>query len=176
MLQFQVIGNLGADARVEEANGRKFVSFNVGHNERWTDDRGNAHESTSWISCALNGDGGNLLPHLVKGRQVYVSGRGSVRVYSSPKTHRMEAGINISVERIELIGSQQNEVPSRLVDFEGVLHTINKAYWIPFEEAVALGAKDNSPANLWTPSGERYNVSIQGWITKAPKPAADVHA
>lgn len=171
MLQFSVIGNLGADARVEEANGRKFVSFNVGHNERWTNSEGRVNESTLWVSCAMNGDGGGLLPYLTKGRQVFVSGRGSVRVFSSPKNHRMEAGVNISVDRLELIGGQGDDVPRRLYDQDGVQVDVAKFYYVPFEKAIALGAKDGKPATLMSQGGDIFNVSVQGYVTRAPKPA-----
>ena len=58
MLQFQVIGNLGSDAEVKELNGNKAVCFNVAHTERWSQEDGTKRESTTWISCILNGDGG----------------------------------------------------------------------------------------------------------------------
>lgn len=104
MLLLSVIGNLGADAKVISANGRTFVSFNVAQNDKYKDANGVEHEETTWISCAYNGKADNILPWLRKGKQVFCMGRCSVRVYDSPKAHTKVAGINMSVERIELLG------------------------------------------------------------------------
>lgn len=78
MLQISIIGRIGANAEVKESDGRKFVSFNVAHSDVFTDANGVRHESTTWVSCALNGDGGNLLPYLVAGALVYVIGDASI--------------------------------------------------------------------------------------------------
>lgn len=165
MLKFAVIGNLGSDARIEENNGHKFVSFNVAHNDRYQGADGAVHESITWVSCALNGDGGKLLPFLVKGRQVYVEGKGSTRVYSSPTLRRMVAGLNISVDRIELIGGQVDAVPHSLVDGDGALHSVNKAYFLAQDEAKSLGAKKNEPITLNATDGRMFSVDYLGWIT-----------
>lgn len=172
MLQFSVIGNLGADAHVEESNGRKFVSFNVGHNESWLDAAGNSHERTQWISCALNGDGGGLLQYLVKGRSVFVQGRGSARVYSSPKERKMVAGLNLSVDRIELIGGQPDAVPRQLVDGEGQLFSVYKAFYLLKEDIKALGVSKDNNAELMTPDGRVFTVDKNGWVTPSSKDAS----
>lgn len=164
MLQFQVIGNLGGDARLNEENGNKFVSFNVAHQERWIDANGNQHESVTWVSCIINGDGGKLLPFLVKGRQVYVYGRGSVRQYHSPKLHQLVAGAQIQVDKIELIGGQPEEIPRTLYDMEGIAHSVNKAYWIQPQEAKELGAKKDNPVQLLSKDGRYFSLDSQGWV------------
>ena len=35
MLKCEIIGNLGADAEVKEANGSKFVAMRVAHSSKW---------------------------------------------------------------------------------------------------------------------------------------------
>ena len=40
MLQTTVIGNVGADAQVNNKDGREFVTFRVAHNDTWTDQAG----------------------------------------------------------------------------------------------------------------------------------------
>lgn len=101
MLNLQIIGNLGADAERRETNGRAFISFRVAHSEKRND-----VEKTTWVSCVLNGDGGNLAQYLVKGTKVFVSGRAQLKTYSSPKTHQIEAGLDLNVDRIELCGGR----------------------------------------------------------------------
>lgn len=103
MLRLQVIGNLGADAERKEANGRRFVSFRVAHSEK----RSDGTEVTNWVACAMNGDGGKLIDYLKKGVKVWVEGRPRIRTYSSPKTHQIEAGIDLSVDNVELCGGQR---------------------------------------------------------------------
>lgn len=165
MLQIMIIGNLGADAHVEESNGRKFVSMSVAHTEKWNDAAGNPVERVQWVSCAMDGDGGALLPHLKKGRQVFIIGHGSTRVYSSPKTRRFEAGLNISVIRLELIGGQADEIPSRLYSEDGVEHRIYKAFYVTEAEAKDLGAKKDAPGTLMGRDGRLYDVQKAGWVT-----------
>lgn len=164
MFRAQVIGNLGFDARVEQNNGRPFVSFNLAHNDRYTKEDGTIVEKSQWISCAMNGDGGNLLQFLKKGRQVYVEGRCSTRVFSSEKERRMVAGVNISVDHLELIGSQSDDVPGRLFDEEGIMHNVGKLFWIEnSESAIILNGRDK--AILTTPQGQRYQLTAPCWVS-----------
>lgn len=174
MFRASIIGNLGADAHIEQNNGRPFVSFNVAHNDRYTREDGTQVERQQWISCALNGDGGKLLPFLTKGRAVYVEGRCSVRVYSSEKERRMVAGVNISVDHVELIGGQSDIVPSRLFDEQGVMHNVSKSYWINEIEATAVLSGKPS-ATLMTPSGQRFTLTPPCWIAPevTQQPVAD---
>ena len=104
MLQLSIIGNLGADAEKKEKNGKQFFTFSVAHSEKLQD----GTEKTVWVSCISSHNISALLPFLTKGTRVYVLGRASVRVFSSPATHQFEAGIDLSVERIEFCGQPIN--------------------------------------------------------------------
>lgn len=115
MIRIEMIGNLGADAEIKDYNGRKFISFRIAHTDKWIDRTTNQeHTSTVWASCTINGDGGNLRPFLKKGTKVFVRGSMSMNIYSSPKSHQMECGLNISVWEIELCGGalQQAATPN----------------------------------------------------------------
>lgn len=165
MLQFIVIGNLGANAEVKSANGKEFVTFQVSSNDSYTDEAGVKHESVDWISCAISGDRGKkLLPFLVKGKQVYVSGRGSFRCYSSEKARGFVGAGNIAVERIEFLSSNSDEVPRELFETDGLKHAVYKAYYIPQAEAQALQAKPGAPATLINRSGAKFAVDHNGFI------------
>lgn len=110
MIKIEVIGNLGADAQLQVVNGNKFVSFRVANTDSWTDKvTGEIKKSTQWISCSLNGDGGNLLPYLKKGAKVFVRGNANMVTYSSPKSHMIEVGVNLYVREIELCGGAREE-------------------------------------------------------------------
>lgn len=168
MLQFQVIGNLGADARVVDQDGRRFVSFNVGHNDRWTDAAGVAHESTTWVSCTLNGDGGKLLPFLTKGRTVFVEGRGSARVFSSERARAMVAGLNCMVDRIELVGTQPDRIPAQLFTEDGVAVRVIKHFFVESDAHFLKGMKKTDTVALISVDGRRYTCNSVGYITPAP--------
>lgn len=110
MIKLEVIGNLGADAQLQVNNGNKFVSFRVANTDSWTDKKtGEIIKTTQWVSCSLNGDGSGILPYLRKGTKVFVRGNAQTVIYSSPKTHQMEVGINIFVREIELCGGNREE-------------------------------------------------------------------
>lgn len=106
----EIIGNLGADAQLQVNNGNKFVSFRIANTDSWTDKKtGEIIKTTQWVSCSLNGDGGNLLQYLKKGTKIFVRGNAQIVIYSSPKTHQMEAGVNLFVREIELCGGSKEE-------------------------------------------------------------------
>lgn len=105
MIKVEIIGNLGADAQLQEKNGNKFVAFRVANTDKWVDkSTGQIIESTQWISCTLNGDGGSLLPYLKRGAKVFVRGNAQFVIFSSAKTRQMEVGVNLFVREIELCG------------------------------------------------------------------------
>ena len=62
----------------------------------------------------MNGDGGNLLPWLKRGARVCVIGRLRLRAYSSPTTKQWEAGADVFVETIELVGVRQEITPEAI--------------------------------------------------------------
>lgn len=110
MIKMEIIGNLGADAEVKVYNGSKFVSFRVAHTDKWIDQQtGVISTQTTWVSCSLNGDGGGLTPYLKKGTKVFLRGTPNFVVYSSPKTHKMETGVNLFVREVELCGGHQEQ-------------------------------------------------------------------
>lgn len=110
MIKMEIIGNLGADAEVKVYNGSKFVSFRVAHTDKWVDQQtGVISTQTTWVSCSLNGDGGGLTPYLKKGTKVFLRGTPNFVVYSSPKTRKMETGVNLFVREVELCGGHQEQ-------------------------------------------------------------------
>ena len=119
MIKVEIIGNLGADAMLQEKNGNKFVAIRVANTDKWVDkSTGQVIESTQWVSCTLNGDGGALLPYLKRGTKVFVRGNAQFVVFSSAKTRQMEVGVNLFVREIELCGGakenqQQPQQPAQ---------------------------------------------------------------
>lgn len=161
MLKLEVIGNLGANAQVKGENGRLFISFNVAHTDRWTDDQGVNHDTTQWVSCIINDPSYKILPYLVKGKSVYVRGNAKLRVFSSEKERRMVAGVTINVQDIELIGGQVDAVPKNLNDAAGVIYPIYKAFYIDPNIA-------QKPTELLDTQMNKYSVNENGFVTKLP--------
>lgn len=154
MLKFEVIGNLGRNAEVKTQDGKSFVKFNVAHTDRFTTEGGEVKETTQWVSCIWNGDGGRLLPFLVAGTKVFVTGRGSSKLYSSAKERCMKAGLNLSVEHIELVGGQSDPVPSKLYDMEGLEHQVSKHYYVQPSNP----ASPAWPDYMLDAKNNRYNI------------------
>lgn len=108
MLKLEIIGNLGADATVQNVNGNIFVSFRVAHSTTSKDSQGNAIETTTWISCTKNGENSKLIPYLKKGTKVFCRGTGSLRLFWSDKIKQNVAGLNMNVTELELCGSNKD--------------------------------------------------------------------
>lgn len=103
MLQFTLVGNLGADAKLREANGKKFVSLSVAHTERLFDNKTQTYyDSTVWVGVTLNRYSDNLLKYLVRGTKVLVIGRGRLRTFFNQQ-HQAQAGLDIMADSLELL-------------------------------------------------------------------------
>lgn len=164
MLQVYVIGHLGADASIKEANGKEFTSFRIGHTDKWTDDAGQVHEQTTWVDCIINGKA-NVLPYLKKGQQVFVSGSISLRVYSSKTDRCMKAGMSVNVRTIELLGGKPDEVPSRLYSTDGTASVdVKKMYCAP---GLARPVDDPELIELVDKNGVVFLADRAGMIYKA---------
>lgn len=167
MLQSTLIGHLGADAECKNANGKEFVTFRVANTDRWTDDAGQVHESTTWVDCIINGRP-KVFDYLKKGQMIYVTGSVSLRVYSSAVEKCMKAGLTINVQRIELLGGKTDDVPSKLyTESEGKEVIVMKYYFAP---QLQREATDPETVVLVSKRGEKYNVDRQGWVSRE-KPA-----
>lgn len=152
MLQLILVGNLGADALLQEKDGRKFTTFRVAHNDSWTDGNGQRHDNTIWVDCIMN-EHPKVTEYLKQGQQVVVIGTVSLRVYSSQKDRCMKAGMTINVQRIELIGGQSDAVPSRLYDTNGVQHQVTKYYMTDVKSTLLVSSR-----------GQHFDTDENGWV------------
>lgn len=174
MLKVEVIGNLGADAEVKEANGSKFVSFRVAHTDKWNTQSGEKREATSWLDCTMNNVESKVIPYLKAGVKVFVRGNGTLRVYSSPKERQMKAGLNIAVSEVELCGGSSELVPRQLILPEtGQLVDVTKHYWCPLD---TKKLKADERVLLIDQRGNSYAMIKGGWIAPVtPEEAADAN-
>lgn len=111
MLQVNLIGNLGADARIQEHNGTRFLSFNVAHSDRVKDSSGNIVERTQWVSVSLNHYSDKLLPYLVRGAKVFVSGKLFAKIWFDQQ-RTPNVGLNVLADTLELCGARLEPSPA----------------------------------------------------------------
>jgi len=77
-----IIGNLGADPEVRQANGQPVASMRIATSESYTDRDGARQERTEWHNVTAWGKLAELCgQYLAKGRSVYVEGRLQSREY-----------------------------------------------------------------------------------------------
>lgn len=161
MLRANLIGNLGADAQIQSANGREFVSFRVAHSWNFTSQDGTVNSGTIWVDCISNNLKG-VVEYLKKGTQVYVEGDISLRVYSSKVDRCMKAGITIHVQQLQLIGGKADLVPKTVIDpDDGTIHEVLRKYLVP-----SLGGcvAPNTYKDMLDDKGNKYTIDTLGFI------------
>ena len=103
-----LIGYLGKDPVLRDANGKPVCSFPVATTERWKDQQGNRQEKTEWHRVvAWNGLASTCAQHLGKGSRVYIEGKIKNRKWTD------EGGVEryvteIHVKELEMLGSSNS--------------------------------------------------------------------
>ena len=124
-----IIGNLGADAEVKEANGAKFITLSIADTRKYKSAGNGEQVVTNWVDAVIPNAEHPILPYLKQGVKVAIVGQSSLRVYSSKKDRCMKAGQTIHVLSIELCGGSSDEVPRQLIDPQtGRLIDVQKMY------------------------------------------------
>lgn len=98
MFKIEVIGNIGADAKIVNTNGSEFVSFSLAH----TDKQGEK-DVTTWVS--VNHKNTKLAQYLLKGAKVYVRGNAVLKTYKNERGETL-IGINLFASELEFCGSK----------------------------------------------------------------------
>ncbi len=112
MIRMDLIGHIGQDAIVRDIQGQsmKAVSFSVAHTEKYKDNQGVQHERTVWVSCTLwrQHDKLAIVPYLIKGTRVFVSGQPSAEGYVAKQDGQARADLRLRVDNVELLGAANN--------------------------------------------------------------------
>lgn len=165
MFKVEIIGNLGADAVVKEANGSKFITMRIASTYKVDKGDGTKVEVTDWIDATLSDAEAKILPFLRQGVKVYVRGTGALRVYSSPKDKCMKAGCTVRISEIELCGGQVDDVPRQLiVPATGQLIDITKHYWANMDTSKM---KKTDVVDLIDQKGKAYVMNNGGFVVPA---------
>lgn len=166
MLNCEVIGNLGSDVEIKDANGKKFAAFSVAHTEKWKDANGVDHNETTWVDCLMGNTDSKVLDYLKSGVKVFVRGDGKLRVFSSKKDRCMKAGLTLNVREVELVGGSSDAVPRQLiVPDTGMLLDVEKFYWVNLD---TRSWKKDDIGELIDTRGGRYLVRKDGFVAPAP--------
>lgn len=167
MLKVELIGNLGADVEVKESNGSKFATIRIADTSRYKTQSGEDKEVTNWIDCIINNVESKVLSYLKAGVKVFVRGNASLRVYSSKKDRCMKAGLQVSVQEIELCGGNNDSVPRQIIDPEnGQIFETVKYYWC---FAPTKGMKKDDIKYFVDTRGNQYAMNNQGFVAPVPE-------
>jgi single-strand DNA-binding protein len=105
MIKLTVIGNLGRDAIVRDAQGKSVISFSVAHTEKFKDSNGVQKDKTTWVECNYWSERINLVPYLKKGNQVYVEGQPTIDVYENKEGQKV-ASVKLRVTQVQLLNNR----------------------------------------------------------------------
>lgn len=166
MLKVELIGNLGADVEFKEANGSQFATFRVANTSKYKTNDGEERTVTNWIDCTINNVESKVLPFLKAGVKVFVRGNASLRVYSSKKDRCMKAGLQVSVNEVELCGGNSDAVARQVIDpSDGTIHDTSKFYWC---DVSTKGMKKDNVKELIDARGGRYIMNSGGFVAPFP--------
>lgn len=171
MLKIELIGNLGADAEIKEANGSKFVTMRIANTEKYKGDDGVEKSITTWVDVTYNNVESKVIPFLKAGTKVFVRGNAKLRVYSSAKDRCMKAGLTVVTSEIELCGGNADEVPRELYSPDnGALFKVAKYYQT---DVGTKSWKKEDQCLLVDKQARRYIVVKGGWVAPEVVPGFD---
>lgn len=114
-IEMMFFGRLGKDAQKFEHNGRAFLSLVVAVSERRKAQDGKYENTTTWVNCTWNTDGGNILPYLTKGTTVLVKGRPRTRLYTD-KQGQQQCALECSISDFSLISTNKDKEQAYATD------------------------------------------------------------
>jgi single-strand DNA-binding protein len=108
MIKTQIIAHLGADATVNNVNGKNAINFSACHTERYKDAQGVEHQKNIWVRCTQWSDRTGIVPYLKKGTLIYCEGQPEVGIYQD-KQGKWQAEFKLRVSQIQLLGGKKEE-------------------------------------------------------------------
>jgi single-strand DNA-binding protein len=130
MESLTIIGNIGQDAKIQETNGNKFVSFSVACSKRYKKSDGSTVESTTWYSIICSNE--KLVPYLKKGTKVCVIGEPKYSIYKKQTGGDWQVNVNLNVSKIELLSSSQNQNQSQETkETSTTQNTTDESFYVP---------------------------------------------
>lgn len=162
-----IIGNLGADAEIKEANGAKFITFSVADTRKFKVSGGGEQVVTNWVDAIIPNAEHPVFPYLKQGVKVAIVGQSGLRVYSSKKDRCMKAGQTIHVLSVELCGGVSDDVPRQLIDPNtGAVVEVRKFYYACADKEQL---KQYAKGGFVDGKGYHYLVDKDGWVRPDPE-------
>jgi len=107
MQNINIIGRIGNDAEIKDLGTNQVIEFSVAVSETFT--KNNVKETkTTWFKCAKWGNSTSVAQYILKGGQIYVSGKPNNRAYIKPDG-TAEVSNEITVFEIELLGDKPQQ-------------------------------------------------------------------
>lgn len=106
-----IIGYLGRDAEIKEANGTQFATFTIADTVTTKNANGVSVERTTWFECSMKNN--NVVPYLKKGQLVVVIGRAYATAFTRKDTGIPAATMKMQVHEINLLGSKPSQSASQ---------------------------------------------------------------
>lgn len=105
MLKTELIGYLGADAKVVTQN-TTLLTFNVGVSRR----TGEGDNVTTWVRCTKHAEGGgsNIAQYLTKGTRVFVRGDLSATAYTNDNGAAIPS-LSCKVQELKPLGNERKQ-------------------------------------------------------------------
>ena len=133
MLQTTIIGHVGQDATTQFINGKQVINFSIAHTESFysiVKDEKVKQEKTQWISCSYWSES-KVHQYIKKGSLIYATGSPVVKAYVSDKGGALDVHFNLTVFRIELLGSAKKD-PDQAAPPANNSTPVDPAYDLPF--------------------------------------------
>ena len=104
-----VIGNLGRDPEMRYLpSGQSVTSFSIASNRRYTTASGEQREETQWFNVSAFGRlGESCNQYLARGRQVYVEGRLSSRMYQD-RNGETRVSLDVNATEVQFLGGRSD--------------------------------------------------------------------
>jgi single-strand DNA-binding protein len=112
MKNITLIGNITRDAEIRDFSNRKAINFSVAVNESYTSN-GVKIEKSSFFNCTLWRENTNIANYLKKGIKVYIQSDNFDSEYYQNKEGEIKTSIKITVNKLELISSQNQTQPAQ---------------------------------------------------------------
>jgi len=107
MQEIKIIGRVGNNAEIKDLGTNQVIEFSVAVSETFTRNNEKVTETT-WFKCAKWGNNTSIAQYILKGGQVYVSGKPKNRAYIK-SDGTAEVSNEITVFEIELLGDKPQQ-------------------------------------------------------------------
>lgn len=107
MIELEIIGYIGMNAKTEQINGNDVINFSVAHTTKIKQQGKDPIENTIWVSCSYWGKS-KVSEWLTKGTLVCVKGTPTFKGYLS-NTNEVGVHVNLTVNKIELIKTAKQD-------------------------------------------------------------------